>query len=111
MVSMTNRTPPPLPPPPPPSSGDDASEDEDDDTEFHSDESDSNDGVELQLGVTLHEFMLISICQCLCHIMKVSSSHGFICLLVSKDLWFHRFRGVNGFINSCVSWFHRYGGV
>ena len=26
----------------------------------------------LQLGVAVHEFMLISICQCLCHIMKVS---------------------------------------
>ena len=37
----------------------------------------------LQLGVTVHEFILISICQCLCHIMKVS--------------WF---RGVNGFMVS-----------
>ena len=44
-VSMTNRTPPPLSPPPPPSpSADDACED--DDIEFHSDESDGNDGVE-----------------------------------------------------------------
>ena len=24
---------------------------------------------------------------------------------------FHRFRGVNGFIVSCVSWFHRFRGV
>ena len=34
------------PPPAHPPSADDASEDEDDDVEFHSDESDSNDGVE-----------------------------------------------------------------
>ena len=54
----------------------------------------------LQLGVTVHEFMLISICQCLCHIMKVSWSQGFIGIM---DSWFHRFRGVNGFIDSCVS--------
>ena len=40
---MTNRTPPPLPPPPPPSAYDAS---EDDDIEFHSDESDGNDGVE-----------------------------------------------------------------
>ena len=46
MVSMTNRTPPPLPSPPPPPSADDAGADEDDDIEFHSDESDGNDGVE-----------------------------------------------------------------
>ena len=37
----------------------------------------------LQLGVTVHEFMLISICQCLCHIMKVSWNHGFIGFVVS----------------------------
>ena len=37
----------------------------------------------LQLGVTVHQFMLISICQCLCHIMIVSWSHGFIGLVVS----------------------------
>ena len=37
----------------------------------------------LLLGVTVHEFMLISICQCLCHIMIVSWSHGFIGLVVS----------------------------
>ena len=37
----------------------------------------------LLLGVTVHEFMLISMCQCLCHIMKVSWSHGFIGFLVS----------------------------
>ena len=36
----------PLPSPRPAPSADDASEDEDDDIEFHSDESDSNDGVE-----------------------------------------------------------------
>ena len=42
----------------------------------------------LLLGVTVHEFMLINICQCLCHIMKVSWSHGFIGFVV------HRFRGV-----------------
>ena len=41
------------------------------------------DSFRLQLGVTVHEFMLISICQCLCHIMKVSWSHGFIGFLVS----------------------------
>ena len=65
----------------------------------------------LQLGVTVHEFMLISICQCLCHIMIVSWSHGFMCFVVSMDTWFHRFRGFNGFIVSCVSWFHRFRGV
>ena len=32
----------------------------------------------LLLGVTVHEFMLISICQCLCHLMIVSWSHGFV---------------------------------
>ena len=37
----------------------------------------------LLLGVTVHEFMLISVCQCLCHIMIVSWSHGFIGLEVS----------------------------
>ena len=37
----------------------------------------------LLLGVTVHEFMLISICQCLCHLMIVSWSHGFIGLVVS----------------------------
>ena len=41
------------------------------------------DGFRLQLGVTVHEFMLISICQCLCYIMKVSWNHGFIGFLVS----------------------------
>ena len=25
--------------------------------------------------------------------------------------WFHKFRGVSGFIVSCVSWFHRFRGV
>ena len=54
----------------------------------------------LQLGVTVHEFMLISICQCLCHIMKVSWSHGFIGFLVSMVSWFHVFRGVNGYMVS-----------
>ena len=52
----------------------------------------------LLLGVTVHEFMLISICQCLCNIMGVS--------WVS---WFYRVRGLNGFIGfmeSSVSWFH-----
>ena len=33
---------------------------------------------------------------------------GFI---VSCVLWFHRFRGVNGLMVSCVSWFHRFHGV
>ena len=56
--------------------------------------------IRLQLSVTVHEFMLISICQCLCHIMKVSWSHGFIGFLVSIVSWFHRFRGVNGFMVS-----------
>ena len=37
----------------------------------------------LQLGVMVHKFMLISICQCVCHIMKVSWTHGFIGFLVS----------------------------
>ena len=54
----------------------------------------------LQLGVTVHEFMLISICQCLCHIMKVSWSQGFIGFVVSIVSWFHKFRGVNGFMLS-----------
>ena len=54
----------------------------------------------LQLGVTVHEFMLISICQCLCHIMIVSWSHGFKGLMVSMVSWFHRFRGVNSFMVS-----------
>ena len=67
--------------------------------------------VRLQLGVTVHEFMLISICQCLYHIMKVSWSHGFIGFVVSIVSSFHRFRGVSGFIVSCVSWFHRFRGV
>ena len=40
----------------------------------------------LLLGVTVHEFMLISICQCLSYNESV------------MELWFHRFRGVNGFI-------------
>ena len=62
----------------------------------------------LLLGVTVHEFMLISMCQCLCHIMIVSWSHGFMCFVVSMDTWF---RGVYGFIVSCVSWFHRFRGV
>ena len=39
--------------------------------------------VGLLLGVTVHEFMLISICQCLCHLMIVSCSHVFIGLVVS----------------------------
>ena len=51
----------------------------------------------LLLGVTVHEFMLISICQCLCHIIIVSWSHGFIVSCVS---WFHRFSGVNSFMVS-----------
>ena len=51
----------------------------------------------LLLGVTVHEFMLISICQYLCHIMKVSWSHSFI--------------GVNGFIVSCVSWCQWFHGI
>ena len=25
--------------------------------------------------------------------------------------WFHKFRGVNGFLVSVVSWFHRFRGV
>ena len=54
----------------------------------------------LQLGVTVHEFMLISICKCLCHIMIVSWSHGFKGLMVSMVSWFHRFRGVNSFMVS-----------
>ena len=58
----------------------------------------SNNG--LQLGVTVHEFMLISICQCLCHIMIVSWSHGFKGLMVSMVSWFHRFGGVNSFMVS-----------
>ena len=37
----------------------------------------------LLLGVTVYEFMLISICQCLCHLMIVSWSHGFISFVVS----------------------------
>ena len=53
-----------------------------------------------ELGVTVHEFMLISICQCLCHLMIVSWSHGFIGFVVSVVSWFHRFRGVNSFIVS-----------
>ena len=28
--------------------------------------------------------------------------------LNGKRPWFHRFHGVNGFIDSCVSWFHRF---
>ena len=54
----------------------------------------------LQLGVTVHEFMLISICQCLCHLMIVSWSHVFVGFVVSVVSWFHRFRGVNGFMVS-----------
>ena len=54
----------------------------------------------LLLGVTVHEFMLISICKSLCHIMIVSWSHGFIGLVVSIVSWFHRFRGVNSFMVS-----------
>ena len=53
----------------------------------------------LLLGVTVHKFMLISICQCLCHNDSIMES------------WFHRSRGVSGFIVSCVSWFHRFSGV
>ena len=70
----------------------------------------------LLLGVTVHEFMLISIC----HIMIVSWSHGFIGyamsyndsiigFVVSIVLWFHRVHGVNGFMGFVVSmvlWFH-----
>ena len=51
----------------------------------------------------MHEFMLISICQCLSHIMKVTRSlwfHGFIGFVVSMVSWFHSFRGVNGFMVS-----------
>ena len=62
----------------------------------------------LLLGVTVHEFMLISICQCLCHIMIVSWSHGFIGYAMSCND--HRVHGVNGFIGFVVSmvlWFHR----
>ena len=58
------------------------------------------DCLRLKLGVTVHELMLISICQCLCHIMIVSWSHGFKGLMVSMVSWFHRFRGVNGFMVS-----------
>ena len=54
----------------------------------------------LQLGVTVHEFMLISICQCLCHLMIVSWSHVFVGFVVSVVSWFHRFRGVNSFMVS-----------
>ena len=54
----------------------------------------------LLLGVTVYEFMLISICQCLCHLMIVSWSHVFIGFVVSVVSWFHRFRGVNGFMVS-----------
>ena len=57
----------------------------------------------LLLGVTVHEFMLISICQSLCHIMIVSWSHGFIGFVVSMVSRFHRFHGVNGFIGFVVS--------
>ena len=36
-----------------------------------------------------------------------------MCFVVSMVTWFHRprFRGVNGFIVSCVSWLHRFRGV
>ena len=64
--------------------------------------------------------MLISICQCLCHIMIVSWRPGFIGyamsyndsiigFVVSIVLWFHRVHGVNGFMGFVVSmvlWFH-----
>ena len=74
----------------------------------------------LLLGVTVHEFMLISICQCLYHIMIVSWSHSFIGYAMSYNdsiigfavsivLWFHRVHGVNGFMGFVVSmvlWFH-----
>ena len=30
---------------------------------------------------------------------------------MSMVSWFHRFRGVNGFVVSMVSWFHRFFGV
>ena len=53
----------------------------------------------LLLGVTVHEFILISICQCLCQNDSIMES------------WFHRSRGVSGFVVSCVSWFHRFSGV
>ena len=65
----------------------------------------------LLLGVTVHEFMLISICQCLCHIMIVSWSHGFIGLVVSVVSYFHVFRGFIGLVVLIVSWFHRFRGV
>ena len=48
----------------------------------------------LQLGVTVHEFMLISICQCLCHTMKVSWSHGFIRIDLQKRVRRHHLRGI-----------------
>ena len=54
----------------------------------------------LQLDVTVHEFMLISICQCLCHLVIVSWSHVFVGFVVSVVSWFHRFRGVYGFMVS-----------
>ena len=65
----------------------------------------------LLLGVTVHEFMLISICQCLCHIMKVSWSHSFNGVngfMVSRSQWFHSFMC---FVVSMVSWCHRFRGV
>ena len=30
---------------------------------------------------------------------------------MSMVSWFHKFRGVNGFVVSIVSWFHRFRGV
>ena len=44
-------------------------------------------------------FMLISMSQCLCHNDSIMES------------WFHRSRGVSGFVVSCVSWFHRFSSV
>ena len=51
----------------------------------------------LLLGVTVHEFMLISICQCLCHIMIVSWSHDFIGYAMSYN------DSIIGFVVSMVS--------
>ena len=59
----------------------------------------------LLLGVTVHEFMLISICQCLCHIMIVSWSHGFIGYAMSYN------DSIIGFVVSIVLWFHKVHGV
>ena len=55
---------------------------------------DGLDGKRLLLGVTVDEFMLISICRCLCHIMIVYMPW------VSWCQWFHIFMG---FLVSMVS--------